>query len=81
MVSSAKEVECRWICFETSSLVVENQDAVEGIVEDRFEFMFGGIQSTRCFAVLPTSQNQKSDVERNGRAKSDEDKCKKNRGE
>jgi len=59
-------------------LVVENQNAIQCAVEDGFVFALGSIKRVSRLSVFATSQKQKSNMQDNGYAKSDENKGEQN---
>lgn len=69
-----KEFDRRWICFETGSPVIHDQDAIEGVIEYGLEFAFGGVENAGGFAMLAAGQNQEAGMKDDRRAKSDQHK-------
>src|ERR1700726_783978 len=67
-----EEAERRWICFETCSPVIQNQNAVEGVVEYGLEFAFRGIENAGSFAILAAGQNKEAGVKDDRRTKGDQ---------
>jgi len=54
----------RRICFKTCSAIVQNQDSIERIIEDRFKLTFSGFQRVCGISVFPAVQHEETNVER-----------------
>ena len=54
--------------FDAGSLVVENQNAVEGILENGLELAPSNIESVGRFPIVPVQEDQVSGVERDSEA-------------
>jgi hypothetical protein len=59
----------RWVGFDAGALVVQNQNSVQGILENGLEFTSGGVEGVGRFLIVPTQEDQESGVERNCEAK------------
>src|SRR5208337_3186660 len=64
----AKNGECRRVGFDAGSLVVENQNAVEGILENGLELAPSNMESVSRFPIVPAQEDQVSGVERDSKA-------------
>ena len=67
-----EELERRWICFETDSPVIQNQNAIEGAIEYGLEFAFRGVENAGSFAMLAAGQNQEAGMKDDRRTKGDQ---------
>src|SRR5580700_4854315 len=70
-----QNVEHCWICFDTGSHVIKDQNAIEGVVENGLEFAFRGIEDARGFAMFAAGQNQEADVQEYCCTERDQRKC------
>ncbi len=64
----AKNGECCRVGFDAGPLVVENQDAVEGILKNGFELAPSNIESVGRFPIVPAQEDQVSGMERDSEA-------------
>ncbi len=64
----AKNGECRRVGFDAGPLVVQNQNAVEGILKNGLELPPSNIESVGRFPIVPAQEDQVSGVERDGEA-------------
>jgi hypothetical protein len=69
-----EEVERGWVCFNTNSSVIQNQNAVKGAVENGLKFALRGIKDAGSLALFSTRHNHEADVKSDRHTKSDEDK-------
>src|SRR5208337_132104 len=61
----AKNCECCRVGFDAGSLVVENQNAVEGILENGLELAPSNGETVGRFLIVPAQEDQVAGVERN----------------
>src|SRR5271157_113077 len=64
----AKNCECCRVGFDAGPLVVENQNAVKGILENGLELAPGDIEGVGRFLIVPAQEDQVSGVERDSKA-------------
>src|SRR6266852_4968797 len=48
----SKKGKRRWICFETDSAIIKNQNAVEGTIENGLEFALGGVKNAGSLTLF-----------------------------
>src|SRR5208283_5094309 len=60
-----KNGKCCRVGLDAGSLVVENQNAVEGILENGLELTPSNIESVGRFLIVPAQEDQVAGVERN----------------
>lgn len=70
-----KQVQRCRICFQAGSAVIQNQDAVQGIVEYGLEFAFRGVEQAGGLAMLPADENQKAGMEDDRGTQGDKHEC------
>src|SRR3984893_15033965 len=70
-----EQVQRRRICFQAGSAVIQNQDAVQGIVEYGLEFAFRGVEQTGGLAMLPADENQKAGMQDDRSTEGDKHEC------
>src|ERR1700733_2396964 len=63
--AGAENSEGCGVCFDTNSSLIQNQQCVEGAVEDRLKLVLGDREGVGRFAVLALGKNQEPDVKRN----------------
>jgi len=64
----AKNCECCRVGFDAGPLVVENQNAVEGILENGLELAPSNMESVGRFPIVPAQEDQVSGMERDSKA-------------
>src|SRR5208337_1937931 len=65
---SAKNGECCRVGLDAGALVVQNQNAVEGVLENGLELAPSDIESVGRFPIVPAQEDQVSGVERDSKA-------------
>jgi hypothetical protein len=59
----SQNVEHCWICFDTGSHVIKDQNAIESVIENGLEFAFRGIEDAGGFAMFAARQNQEAGMQ------------------
>ena len=67
---------CR-VGFDAGALVIQNQNGVQGILENGFEFASGSMKSVGRFLIFPAQEDQESGMEGDRERKSSQDSRKK----
>ena len=75
----SEKSERRRIRFKASVPVIEDQDRVQGAIEDGLEFSFRRVQNTAGFAVFATSQKQEAGMKSDCQGESDQNESEQNR--
>jgi hypothetical protein len=73
--SYSEKSQRRWVCFETNPHIVEDQNAIEGTIEDGLKFALSGVEDAGGLALLAASQNHEASMKDNRGTKGEKDDC------